>query len=429
MDILISFVGKQDPISERTNEEGAVLTLCRHIRPAVIYLLPSAEGVGLPDSTEEHARMTREFLREVLEDCKCYIRPLAIADPTDFRELLPKVKNEVSRILEELRRAGEEFRLHLNCSSGTPQMTACWYVLANSGHIPGARLWQAHDPSKVKGDRVRELELNFLEEENIVHRLRRCLPEYLFGVMAEECRRLAEVSVYSARRAAAEAAAEIFRAYNLWDLLQYRMACDKLASVERRWRQTVDAGEVAGFLREQVECLRKLAHENEKETPENLVDIYFNAGRCFARKAYTDTVARFRRLYEGTVYYLLREKYGVSPRGNLSDPLSLAKAVEHLRKRQDGEFIRVLKVPVSACRSGAPQTLTLGELLEELRKKRNLSVAGHGMKPVTEEDARNSLEAGRHLIEVLLPGARELLNCYPLQRHAVEALVEFLART
>jgi len=453
VDILLSFVGQQDPISEKTNEMGAILTLCQKLQPKIVYLLPSAEGPCVASSTEENARMTREFLlNEVSKGSECFIRPLPLTDPTNFQELLPQVKEAVKNILSELNRSGMEYQLHVNCSSGTPQMTACWYVLANSGFLPAVRLWQAHNPKMVvSGNRVREIKLNFLEEENIISRIRRCLPEYLFGVMAVECRNLQELSLYSHRRVLAEFIGNIFQAYNLWDILKYKEAYQRLAAVEKRWRDTVDAGEAASILHRQVDFLKQLKKEEELETPENLIDIYFNAMRCLARKNYSDTLARFWRIYEGILYYWLRRKWGIEPldldksknkeskekvirilttRGDKRDNLNLFLAVSLLKDElNDKSFKAAIQSPIKVNRACSWQEMKLEDILEELRKKRNSSIVAHGMKPVTEEDAINSLEAARLLLTKLLPDESENLDKYPLTEENIAYLVNLLAES
>jgi len=455
MNILLSFVGKQDPISEKTNKEGAVLTLCKHLQPDLVYLFPTAEGPGVRDATESNAYATKELLPEVSPRSTCYVRSLYLKDPTDFSELMPSVKEEVRKILaglEEEKKNGQDVQIHLNCSSGTPQMQTCWYVLANSGYIPGVRLWQVKNPDlSSPEERIREIQLNFLEEENSLSRIRRCLPEFLFGVMVNECRRLQEISMFSSRRLAAELVADIFEAYRKWDLLKYREAYEKLASIERRWRATRDAGTIAESLRKQVDYLKRLEPEKDKETPHNLVDIYFNAQRCFARRAYADVLARFWRIFEGVVYYRLREKWGIEPR-NLSesssaqnreavatlnktlnksrDMLDRATGIKALKEvLKDKEFIQILELEVNAQRSNSVQKMKLAKLLDELTEKRHASVVAHGMKPVSEEDAVNGLAAAKTLLSNLLPDGDALLASYPLQRAQIEQLIDYLAKS
>lgn len=219
--------------------------------------------------------------------------------------------------------------------------------------------------------------------------------------------------------------------------------------MERRWRQTVDAGEAAAVLKAEVDYLKQLEPEGEKESPANLVDIYYNAERCFARAAYADTLARFWRIYEGAVYYWLRERWGVEPRdlyqsrdaGNrdrilqalggraeLGGQLNLFLANKLLhRELGDEVFARIGETPVKARRAASWQEMKLSALLEELRRKRNSSVVAHGMKPVSEEDAANSLAAARVLLARVLPGGEDLLASYPLQQPHINVLVDLLA--
>jgi hypothetical protein len=214
----------------------------------------------------------------------------------------------------------------------------------------------------------------------------------------------------------------------MWDLLHYYEAYQRLNSIERRWRDTVDAGDIAVILRKQADFLSHLKSESEKETPENLVDILFNAERCFARKAYTDTLARFWRIYEGILYYRLREEYGIEPRNIASGKkLSLSEADKELRTLQDQPFLNVLKTSLKAMRKSSQQEIKVEGLLEELREKRNSSVVAHGMKPVSEEDAANSITAAKALLAKMISSGDELLKEYPLNKPQVGALLDFLA--
>lgn len=453
MKVLLSFVGKQDPLSEKTNEEGAVVTLCRHLRPEAVYLFPSARALGVKSSTEEEAEMTREWLKEILPEANCFVRPLALTDPTDFAQLLPAVKEAVAGVLQELSLLPPPHEIYLNCSSGTSQMQACWYVLANAGYLPGAELWQARNPQDMLPTqaRVQRIEVTFMEEENILARIRRSLPGYWFQSIAQECAHLAEISLYAGRRALAEMLARAFTAYGCWDLLQYREAYDRLAALARRWQNTTDAGAAARILEAQAAYLKQLAGEESRETPANLVDLYFNAGRCLERQAYTDTVARFWRLYEGVLYLRLREKWGIEPttletsrdRGNLQSlenwlaarggpgvrRLDLAKADKALQEAlNDRGFQQAINQSIKAQRANSWEETRLAALLEELRQKRNLSMVAHGMKPVGAEDAANALRAAAILLQELVPGAAELMRDCPLGREQLEEIAGLLAR-
>lgn len=427
--VLLSFVGNRDPWADDTKEPGAALTLSEYLRPEFIYLLPSAKDFST-SHTEDRAKETQEYILEIFSpESQCYIRPLTVRDPTEYSELLPKVRAIVSDIVRRHNSEEEQVEFHLNVSSGTPQMNTCFYVLANSGFIPKAKLWQVLNPEKAIGERVRPVTLAFLEEENILHRLRRYMASLNFRVMSDESENMTQSSVYLERRNRARFTHRIFKAYELWDHLQYQRAYDKLLSVKNELDGTIEGQAILNILSEQVKCLRKLKESKDKETPTNLLDIYYNAKRCYERGNFVDTLARFWRFFEGTVYYFLRERYGYNPREQYGEKTSLFTALEEL-KRKDGNFKNFLQQIVKAKRSGSEQPLPLEELLNELRERRNKSVAAHGMDPVEELDAKNSLMAGRILMEYLLASSDEAefdLESYPLKKEHVEAIVNFVS--
>ena len=451
--VLLSFVGNQDPVSDKTGEFGAVITLCQHLKPNIVYLMPTAKGASITSSTEDNARETEEYLKayedDISSDISCFIRPILVSDPTNFNELLPRVRENIDIILNELKRCGGDFELHLNCSSGTPQMCTCFYVLAHAGYLQSPRLWQVRNPKVIQPGtaRISEINLKFLEEESIISRLRNYLAGYHFEVMSIECQKLSEISIYSQRRNVAELTARALKAYSLWDLLHYKEAHQRLASIEQRWRNTVDAGDIAGILKKQTDFLSHLKAEGEDETPENLTDILFNAKRCFARKAYTDTLARFWRICEGVFYLRLRQEHGIEPRniglskntvnlelvkqaiGNYDydKDLSLFKTIKILQLLKDQVFARVLGTTLKVRRKSSLQEVKVNDILEELREKRNSSVVAHGMKPVSEEDAENSIMVAETLLKKILPHGEELLSDYPLGEPQICALLYFLA--
>ena len=62
--VLLSFVGDQDPCSQKTQEEGSVVTLCRHLHVDEVHLMPSAKLPDVYSSTEKGAYETKEWLQE-----------------------------------------------------------------------------------------------------------------------------------------------------------------------------------------------------------------------------------------------------------------------------------------------------------------------------------------------------------------------------
>ena len=130
MKVLLSFVGEQDPYSEKTNAEGAIVTLCRLLQPQLVYLLPTASGHNIRSETETNANNTKFWINdEISKEVRVFIRPVKIPNPTDYSLIIPTSRREIIGILTEL--VDEDVEIHLNCSSGTPQLKSTWSPLVN----------------------------------------------------------------------------------------------------------------------------------------------------------------------------------------------------------------------------------------------------------------------------------------------------------
>lgn len=443
MKVLLSIVGEQDPISEKTNSEGSIVTLCRHIKPQLVYLLPTAKGYNISSETETNAFNTEHWIKtEIDKDIKVFIKPIKLNNPTDYSLIIPVIRRSVNDILSEMEH--EEKEIHINCSSGTPQLKSTWLILANAGVFPNSRLWQVANPEYCKGDRITEIELTLLEEENILSRVKKLAAEFMFQRLAEECLKLKEISIYSYRKEKAALAERIFSAYQSWDLICYDDAYRRLSSVYRDIEKSKDLTELKDCLARQLEVLGKLKENSTKENKYNLFDLYFNAERRLIRKDYTDTLARFWRLYEGSLFYLLRGYYGIEPTlsessnqedvkkindyfANKPNKLSMFSAAIVLEKiYQDSVFLQLSKINVQAVRSNSSKKMAVSRLLEELRERRNESIVAHGMKPVSEKDARNSIMVMAVILKLFFNLDSELFDGYPFQLEQVELVITSL---
>lgn len=188
-----------------------------------------------------------------------------------------------------------------------------------------------------------------------------------------------------------------------------------------------------------------LKNNTEKENEYNLIDLFINAKRQLIRSNYTDTLARFWRIYEGVLFYHFRKRYGVEP-GDLwgsknqervkdilnylypdTKKLSIANSVKILKEVfKDKTFIKLVGQAILAKRGQSHQKLRTVELLEELRSKRNESIAAHGMKPVMEDDAVNCIRVAEVLIKEFLPDASMMIDNYPLNFEQVQRVTEVL---
>lgn len=450
MKVLLSFVGEQDPYSDKTGEEGSIVTLCRYLKPELIYLFPTASGFNIRSETQTRAMETETWIKsEIEKNCQIFIKPLQLSDPTDYSLILPQARQAVATVLKELSQTECEF--HLNCSSGTPQLKSVWLILANSGVIRNCQLWQIANPKFSKDLRVRKLEVTFLEEENILARVKKYSQEFLFQRIAEECERLQEISLYSYRKEKAGLVARIFKAYQYWDLIKYDEAYRKLFSVYcNDVRSALDLSDLAEIVKSQVEVLAKLKDNSAAENEYNLIDMYFNAWRRKIRGDFTDTLARFWRIYEGALYMHLRSTYKIEPRDLTQSVdkkraetvaksiansgwvkgLSIVSASKTLEEVFHDKIYRKLSekmIPVK--RGSSKQNMKVSDVLNELRERRNESIVAHGMRPVAEDDAVNALIAADALLRELIPGAHELLDDYPLGLEKILKVLETLDRS
>lgn len=417
---LFTFVGLQDPVSEKTDEEGSIITLCRHIKPDIVYMFPTAKGLGVKSDTEECARDTKDWIKdEISKETEVFIIPVRI-DPTNYTQILDKAKEEILTSYEDVRNNYSDIELHANCSSGTPQQKACWLVLANAGLLPSIRLWQVGNP-EYKEERVEEINIYFLEETNIISRARISVGRNMFFTAAEDMKRLSKISSSSGRRNNARLLAGIFQAYERWDHIQYKEAYDKLSSALSTVRGCFDLSGQLEILEKQLDTLKLLKSGNNLESSYNIVDLYFNTVRRFDNGQYTEVLARFWRLYEGILYYRLREKHNIEPtdlrksKGNVGKieeyykanvkelkSINLSKTDAVLAKVfRDKEYIDFTEDSAIYYHDERQDNINIGKTLDELRRKRNDSIVAHGMIPINRSDAEKSLLVLKRMLDFI----------------------------
>ncbi len=447
--VLFSFVGEQDPVSAKTNEEGSIVTLYQHIKPDYVYLFPTAKGINIKSHTEGHAIETEKWIKELIDpNANIFIRPLLI-NPVVYEEILGALYLEIPKVLDELNKLGEDFEINLNCSSGTPQLKSSWLILAYGRHVPNPRLWQVYNPQYAQpGKRLEEIKIDFIEEKSIINRIHNYTELGFFGVVKIEATKLKEISINSIQKHRAQLVSEIFGAYENWDLMKYKEAYEKISKVYREYSNSQDLKEVMDILGMQKDYLNELKKENGKETIYNLVDLYYNAKRRLDKQDYTETLARFWRIYEGTLYLYMREHYNIEPTNltessdrkladeikgylNLRDssmPLGIYNSEKVLTyELKDKYFISFIESEIEVERSASKQKKKIKDVLTELRNKRNKSIVAHGMKPVEEIDAINSIIVCEEIIKkIVLEEESYDLNIYPFKRENYMKVMEKL---
>jgi DNA-binding NtrC family response regulator len=133
MNILLTFTGFHDPYALGLigGEEvpGPILSLLavRSFDHVILFDTPNTRG---------NTRLTRAALEAKHPSTSVEVRDAPLHDPTDYPEILAWLR----RHFQEISIAYPQARYFIAVASGTPQMHACWLLLAASGELPATLL-------------------------------------------------------------------------------------------------------------------------------------------------------------------------------------------------------------------------------------------------------------------------------------------------
>ena len=145
MDVLLTFTGFQDPYAiglvGQEEQPGPILSLvrARSFDRIILFSTPN---------TEKNTTATSDALRSLYPKVGIEVRDLPLHDPTDYVAILTGLRTHIREITDSTSIAN----YFIAVASGTPQMHACWVLLAASGEIP-ARLLNVRPPRFVSKDR------------------------------------------------------------------------------------------------------------------------------------------------------------------------------------------------------------------------------------------------------------------------------------
>lgn len=129
MNILLTFTGFQDPYSlglvGEEEQPGPILSLvgARTFDRVILFSTPR---------TEENTSATRETLTSLHPSMIVEVRDISLEDPTNYVAILKGLRTHIREIAESTHAAN----FFISVASGTPQMHACWVLLASCGEIP-----------------------------------------------------------------------------------------------------------------------------------------------------------------------------------------------------------------------------------------------------------------------------------------------------
>ncbi|PIE52092.1 hypothetical protein CSA37_08540 [Candidatus Fermentibacteria bacterium] len=157
MDILLTFTGFRDPYSkgfvDSEEQPGPILSLLKVRSFKHVFLIDTP-------TTTEHSRKTKEEINTLYPDCNVHIRDIRLSDPTIYRDIINGLKRHAYAIQEEYSQAS----FFISVASGTPQMHACWMLLAASGEIP-AKILHVRPPRFVTKNLPVVSEIDLASEE------------------------------------------------------------------------------------------------------------------------------------------------------------------------------------------------------------------------------------------------------------------------
>ncbi len=153
MKVLLTFTGFQDPYTMglvgQEEQPGPILSLvsARPFDRVVLFSTPN---------TETNTSATRDVLCSSYPGVDVEVRDVPLDDPTDYLTILKGLRTHLRSICD----GTPEAEYFIAVASGTPQMHACWVLLAASGEVP-AHLLHVRPPRFVSKDRslVSEVDL------------------------------------------------------------------------------------------------------------------------------------------------------------------------------------------------------------------------------------------------------------------------------
>ncbi|NLD49592.1 MAG: hypothetical protein GX660_20790, partial [Clostridiaceae bacterium] len=148
--VLFSPVGTTDPI--RSQADGAMLHIVRHLRPEAVWLFLTKEMAEYHDRDDRY----RKSILRVMPECEIEIIKTDIDNPQDFDACYLKFREAIKGMREKYK----DYELLVNISSGTPQMKNLLSYEAVAGNY-GVVAVQVNSPNKSANDKEEHLTTDF----------------------------------------------------------------------------------------------------------------------------------------------------------------------------------------------------------------------------------------------------------------------------
>jgi len=427
--IYLSCVGEQDPISEATNVEGSILTsfghLCedKQLQFQLAFLLPSSRETSPDRHTESHAEWCVEALQETF-GIKPQILPLKVRNAADVRQVYPEMRRVLEEeIMPQVRGLAEgKTEIHINASSGTPQMKNLWPLLVNRGGFEPypVEIWQVMDPrgGGTRQERVRPGgELDLLVQENTLDQAEGFAQRNLYGAVA------GELNILSGDLA--QFGFKLCRFLESYDHGEYKTAENQHRALWRESQTVINRlpDEWRDILSKQNQKLAVLANPRSEDFESCFViALYHTAEHRFKTGIYGNALTVAQTACEVAVDYRLKQLRKERPGLQFSlDQLSYTGKL-NLLSQGDEAFKDLERERIQHRSLG--YDCTVRQAMDWHRDKRN--DVEHKGDSVNETMARDALNVSRKFIKHCLKCKEQEINNFPFNPRKVERQLAFL---
>jgi len=394
MKVVLSCVGKRDPVADDLTE-GGIITLVRHVLPQRVILLYTAETPG-QDGTREQAEMTAEYLKEInLGVNEVYMYQLK-CNPTDVPEI-------ISQLMDQLRNETSQGQdIHVNASSGTPQMQTAWHVLLFAGFFT-CKAYTVVAPKHAKGgnNRVKALDFSFLTEVGLLERAKDAINHHRYSHASQLLNELSKTTRNPTRKTMSRRSADWCSLLDMWDKLRYSDAHNGAVEIIKALQHFSLCCHLLPVFKSWHASLGLLCQEDPMGGYHRLYDVYANAQRRFDEGNYVDTVGRVRRVYEGLLYLAL-DFHGVDaekPRRSKTAEHSVLTYQGPLDIIQALQLLYLFNPQVKSHMVTKDGDARLDDQAKEIVDLRNKTIVGHGHIQVTKSHAKKALLVGDKLLK------------------------------
>jgi hypothetical protein len=295
--ILLTFVGQQDPFSNKhtseNHQEGSIVTLIRHLieqklEITRILLLHT-------ETTLQHAIDTREWLLDLLPHIDgegIIVLPVGQAFSKDPIDSLLAVKEARAALDKIGAYQTPQDTLEFNASSGTPAMKSAWNLLQAAGYAANSRVWQVRNPKEQVQNQQRVFcsDVTSLRQEFDLQIIKQQITDYNYSGALSTLRL---TSLFS----------KTLEALLEYGHLRLCFDFDSSYSVINSNLKYLNNVNVADF--------NDIALLRQRDTKTLLKEVYYNSLIKLKNKKYTDFLIMLFGLQENIIRYLIQERLGL----------------------------------------------------------------------------------------------------------------------